>query len=85
MHINIVIIEKRSPTGIPCPSGGVSQVSGSLSDDTKRRRLNSSYIRELTRGRFLIKFEEITLLENIGQGMYVCHGSVYLYPVRVVR
>ena len=58
--------------GAPCPSGGASQVSDSLSPGVDNiahgRRLNSSYIRELTRGRFVIKFEEITLLENIGQG-----------------
>ena len=63
---------KWSPTGISLPSGGASQVRRSSllteKDGTHRLRLNSSYLRELTRGRFIIKFEEITLLENIGQG-----------------
>ena len=35
---------------------------------SKRARLNSHHLRELTAGRFLIKCEQITLLENIGQG-----------------
>ena len=58
--------------GVPHPHGRASQVSGSSSldvdDGAHRHRLNSRYLRELTRGRFIIKFEEITLLESIGQG-----------------
>ena len=54
---------------IPHPSGRATASSLLGADDTTHRhRVNSRYLRELTRGKFIIKFEEITLLENIGQG-----------------
>ena len=69
-----------SPTGVPRPSGIASQVSGSsflgVDDGGHRPRLHSSYLRELTRGRFIIKYEEITLLESIGQGIYVLYTCI---------
>ena len=34
-------------------------------------RVNSHYLRELTRGKFIIKYEQLAQLENIGQGQYV--------------
>ena len=34
-----------------------------------RVRLPSQYLRELTRGKFVIKYADITLLEIIGEGM----------------
>ena len=37
-------------------------------DASSRSRLNSRYVRELTRGKFLIKYEHLTQFENIGQG-----------------
>ena len=40
-------------------------------DEAYRTRINSGYVRELIRGNFLIKYEEITQLDNVGQG-YVC-------------
>ena len=71
-----IFIVTQSPTGVPRPSGIAPQVSGSsllgVDDGTHRPRLNSRYLREMTCGRFVIKFEEITLMENIGQGIYVC-------------
>ena len=61
-----------SPTGVSRQSGGGSQVSSSsllrVDDSPQRPRLNSSYVRELIRGKFIIKSEDITQLENIGQG-----------------
>ena len=62
---------------MPRLSGGASQVSGSsllgVDDGTHRHRLNSRCLRELTRGKFVIKAKEITQLENIGQGNnYTC-------------
>ena len=36
---------------------------------TNLTRLNSHYMRELSNGHFLIKYEHITQLENIGQGI----------------
>ena len=58
------------------PAVKESQVSGSSSpsvDGTHSPQFNSSYLRELTHGNFLIKFEEITELENIGQGNAVAN------------
>ena len=56
--------------GMPHPPGtaAASSLLG-VGDGRHRHRLNSKYLRELTRGKFIIKFEEITLLENIGQGI----------------
>jgi serine/threonine protein kinase len=54
------------------------QVSGNLllgaGNEDHRVRINSQYMRELTRGKFLIKCEQITLMDNIGQGEF---GIVY--------
>ena len=38
------------------------------SSDHSCGRVNSRYMRELSFGRFIIKFENITQLDNIGQG-----------------
>ena len=38
---------------------------------TNTTRPNSCYLRELSCGNFIIKCEQITQLENLGQGMYV--------------
>ena len=48
-----------------------------LADDEQnyRSRLNSRYFRELTHGRFLIKYEHLSQLENIGQGKSVLSTS----------
>ena len=35
-------------------------------------RVNSHFIRELTRGKFIIKYQQLTQLENIGQGICTC-------------
>lgn len=48
-----------------------TQIATSLSptcDEAVRTRINSQHLRELTLGKFLIKDEHISLLENIGQG-----------------
>ena len=58
--------------GMPHPPGraAASSLLG-VDDGTHRHRVNSRYLRELTFGKFIIKFEEITLLENIGQGIII--------------
>ena len=43
-------------------------VSESALSTEGRTRVNSRYLRELTLGRFIIKYETLTQLENIGQG-----------------
>ena len=58
------------------PAVKESQVSGSSLpsvDGACSPQFNSSHLRELTHGNFLIKFEEITELENIGQGSAVAN------------
>ena len=47
---------------------GHMHVSDTLSIDS-RTRVNSRYLREMTLGRFIIKYENITQLDNIGQGI----------------
>ena len=44
--------------------------------------MNSCYLRELTFGKFIIKCEELTLSENIGQGMY--HSSMFSSMVYIM-
>ena len=70
---------------MPHPPGraAASSLPG-VDDGTHRHRLNSRYLRELTHGKFIIKCEEITLLENIGQGIrmhvYIWHRyTIYNY------
>ena len=61
--------EMVTHAGIPHPpSRAIASSLLGVDDGTHRHRLNSRYLRELTRGKFIIKFEKITLLENIGQG-----------------
>lgn len=56
------------------PPANDGQVSGNSSvgvhKGAYRARLNSHYLRELNHGNFIIKYEQLTLWENIGQGMY---------------
>ena len=57
---------------MPHPPGRAVASSLLGADDvTHRHRLNSRCLRELTYGRFIIKFEDITLLKNIGQGAII--------------
>ena len=47
-----------------------------VSEGDKRPRANSSYMREMT-GRMIITHEQLTLLENIGQGARdVCKQTI---------
>ena len=66
----------QSPTAVPRPSGGASEVSLRVDDSTRCPRLNSMYLREL--GKFIISFKEITQLETIGQGNYI---NFYVYTL----
>ena len=45
-------------------------------------RVNSHFIRELIRGKFIIKYEQLTQLENIGQGMCTC-SYMFKHCVRI--
>ena len=50
----------------------IGQLTASLlrvNGGTNLTRLNSHYMRELSDGQFLIKYEHITQMENIGQGI----------------
>ena len=55
-----------------------------------RTRVNSQFLRELTCGKFIIRYEQLTLLDNIGQGKYcnrcmcLLHRDIYLH-VHVFR
>ena len=56
---------------MPRPSNAsrVSRSSLGVSEGANRTRLNSRYLRELTLGKVIIKYEHISQLENIGQGV----------------
>ena len=43
-------------------------MSLSVNDEAYRTRINSQYMRELSNGNFLIKHDQISQLEIIGQG-----------------
>ena len=51
-------------SAIPGSSKGSFSVSGE-----SRTRVQSYYMRELTRGRFIVKYSDITLLDTIGEGL----------------
>ena len=40
--------------------------------DKSRTRVHSHHMRELSRGKFIVKNSEITLLETIGEGIIQC-------------
>ena len=78
---------KWSPiyVGTPHPPGRVTTSLLEVDDGRHRHRLNSRYLRELTCGKFIIKFEEITLLESIGQGILgeLHRLEIYMYIHKV--
>ena len=41
-----------------------------VDQQSSRSRLNSHHVRELTYGKFLIKYENLSQFENIGQGIH---------------
>ena len=69
LYINCFVIH----TGAPCTSKLASnKYFASLYSQLfeNRARIPSHYMREMTRGRFMIKHKDITLLETIGEGVY---------------
>ena len=61
--------------GVPVTTKLVSDDStSSLRVDETRARVPSRHMRELSRGNFTIKYEDITLLDTIGEGEF---GIVY--------
>ena len=56
-----------------------------VDDGTPRPHLNSRCLRELSCGKFIIKSEEITQLENIGQGNIFSCVLVYICRYTVTR
>ena len=63
VHVSIAVAEKQQPfTGHQC------LLKVEEHHETSRSRLNSHYVRELTRGKFLIRLQELSQLQMIGQG-----------------
>ena len=57
-------------TGIPQPTRSTTDATQSLLQiHGKHTRVPSRHMRELTRGKFVVKYEDITLLEAIGEGI----------------
>ena len=56
------------------------RVLGSALSTDSRSRVNSHYLRELTLGKFIIKYENLTQLENIGQGNSCMNLCVFYIP-----
>ena len=44
-----------------------------------RTRVPSQYLRELTLGKFIVKHEDITLLDCIGEGTFVLQAQSHYY------
>ena len=62
-------LSKNFPTGVPLPGGSDNGNQGnSLAVYENRPRIPSHHVRQLTRGKFVINSEDITLLECIGEG-----------------
>ena len=56
-------------TGVPRSTVDASNTSASsLHVYEKRPRVPSHRLRELTRGKFIVNYKDITLLESIGEG-----------------
>ena len=67
-------LSKNFPTGVPLPGGSDNCNQGnSLAVYENRPRIPSHHVRQLTHGKFVIKSEDITLLECIGE------GNIYLF------
>ena len=57
-------------TGIPQPTRSTTDATQSLLQiHGKHTRVPSRHMREITRGKFVVKYEDITLLEAIGEGI----------------
>ena len=57
-------------TGIPQPTRSTTDATQCLLQiHGKHTRVPSQHMRELTRGKFVVKYEDITLLEAIGEGI----------------
>ena len=56
--------------GVPRPLNDAQPSRDSLEvgSGSHRTRVNSHFMRELTHGQFIINHEQLTLLENVGQG-----------------
>ena len=54
-------------------------LSLTASTEVSRMRINSQYLRELTKGKFLIKYSQLSLTESIGQGTLYSIVSRYCY------
>lgn len=49
--------------------------------DAQRSRIDSHYLRELTSGKYLIKYDQLSQLENIGLGEYYLSGLRIFYKI----
>ena len=62
--------------GVPCPA---KVKESSFNEGENPAHLNSRYMRELTHGNFIIKQDQIALLDHIGQGTYLTQITVVAY------
>ena len=71
--------------GVPRPlnDSQPSRESLEVGSGSLRTRVNSHYMRELTHGQFIINHEQLTLLENIGQGNLNCILNLRLLGLRL--
>ena len=63
-----VDVKMHVSAGAPCQATAAK--FGSVQAYESRVRVHSTHLRELTRGKFIIKYENITLLDNIGEGIH---------------
>ena len=70
---SVPFVDAPRPATESLASGNTLQVS-----THSHSRVNSRYLRELSLGKFIIKYENLTQLDNIGQGIYtaICYMCV---------
>ena len=54
-----------------------SRPANSVPSYENRLRIPSCHVRQLTRGKFIVKYEDITLLECIGEGIIALSHPAY--------
>ena len=81
-------LSKSFPTGVPLPGGSDNGNQGnSLAVYENRPRIPSHHVRQLTRGKFVTKSEDITLLECIGEGnnyLFNHHFATWSLPIQEI-
>ena len=63
--------------GVPCVTkSNTSEPASLLPVNENLNRVPSQYLKELSRGNFVVKYEDVTLKETIGEGAHYCQPNI---------